>query len=74
MLPLQRVKTIRIAESSDMDSWEALLDHVQKVLLKGASLVKEEMLMPNYTKWSDMSCGGKRDHDELWSGKRRSFG
>ena len=23
-------KTIRIAESSDMDSWEALLDHVQK--------------------------------------------
>ena len=22
-------KTIRIAESSDMDSWEALLDHVQ---------------------------------------------
>ena len=30
VLPLQRVKTIRIAESSDMDSWEALLDHVQK--------------------------------------------
>jgi hypothetical protein len=25
VLPLQRVKTIRIAESSDMDSWEALL-------------------------------------------------
>ena len=22
-------KTIRIAESSDMDSWEAVLDHVQ---------------------------------------------
>ena len=25
VLPLQRVKTIRIAESSDMDSWEAVL-------------------------------------------------
>jgi len=24
VLPLQRVKTIRIAASSDMDSWEAL--------------------------------------------------
>ena len=30
VLPLQRVKTIRIAESSDMDSWEAVLDHVLK--------------------------------------------
>ena len=28
VLPLQRVKTIRIAESSDMDSSEAVLDHV----------------------------------------------
>ena len=26
-------KTIRIAESSDMDSWEALLDHVLKFCL-----------------------------------------
>ena len=25
VLPLQSVKTIRIAESSDMDSWEAVL-------------------------------------------------
>ena len=25
VLPLQRVKPIRIAESSDMDSWEAVL-------------------------------------------------
>ena len=30
VLPLQRVKSIRIAESSDMDSWEAVLGHVQK--------------------------------------------
>ena len=45
-----------------------------KVLLKCASMVKEEMLLPNYTKWSGMSCGGKTDHDESWSGKRRSFG
>ena len=29
-------KTIRIAESSDMDSWEALLDHVQKFLMNYA--------------------------------------
>ena len=44
-----------------------------KVLLKYARSGKVEMLIPNYTKWSGMSCGGK-DHDELWSGKRRSFG
>lgn len=31
-------KTIRIAESSDMDSWEALLGHVQKFLIKCASV------------------------------------
>ena len=50
-------KTIRIAESSDMDSWKALLDHVLKSLLK---MCKVEMLLPNYTKWSGMSCGGKK--------------
>ena len=48
-------KTIRIAESSDMDSWEALLDHVQsfakmcKFLGKDLSFEREkevEILFP----------------------------
>ena len=57
-------KTIRIAESSDMDSWEAVLGHVQKfckdvqVLEKFKEKeTKVEMLLPNYTKGSGMSCG-----------------
>ena len=33
-------KTIRIAESSDMDSWEALLDHVLK-FCKGVQVVEK---------------------------------
>ena len=52
-------KTIRIAESSDMDSWEAVLRPCAKVLLKCASLEKAEMLLPNYTKGCGMSCGDK---------------
>ena len=50
-------KTIRIAESSDMDSWEAVLRPCAKVFPK---MCKVEMLLPNYTKWSCMSCGGKK--------------
>ena len=34
-------KTIRIAESSDMDSWEAVLDHVQ--VLEKIGDLKEKM-------------------------------
>ena len=59
-------KTIRIAESSDMDSWEALLDQVQKFLIKMCkfwkSLSKRNKsgdVLPNYTKWSGMSCGDR---------------
>ena len=49
-----------------MDSWEALLDHVQsfakmcKFLGKDLSFEREkevDMLLPNYTKWCGMSCG-----------------
>ena len=60
-------KTIRIAESSDMDNWEAVLGHVQsfekfcKFLAKfWKSLSNEtnvEVMLSNYTKWSSMSCG-----------------
>ena len=59
-------KTIRIAESSDMDSWEAVLRPCAKfckdvqVLGKDLSFEREkevEMLLPNYTKWCGMSCG-----------------
>ena len=39
-------KTIRIAESSDMDSWEAVLRPCAKVLRKCASLEKVEMCYP----------------------------
>ena len=53
-------KTIRIAESSDMDSWEAVLRPCAKVLTKMCKFwEKVEMLLPNYTKWSGMSCGDK---------------
>ena len=45
-----------------------------KVLLICASLGKVEDVLPNYTLWSGMSCGDNLDHDEKWSGKRRSFG
>ena len=31
-------------------------------------------MLPNYTQWSGMSCWRLMDHDETWSGKRRSFG
>ena len=31
-----------------------------KVLLNYARCGKVEMLLPNYTKWSGMSCGGKK--------------
>ena len=52
-------KTIRIAESSDMDSWEAVLDHVLSFAKNMQDVEKWIMLLPNYTKWSGMSCGGK---------------
>ena len=50
-------KTIRIAESSDMDSWEAVLDHVQ-VFGKPLKFKETEMevVLHSYTKWSGMSC------------------
>ena len=53
-------KTIRIAESSDMDSWNELLGPMCKFLGKDLSFEREkevEMLLPNYTKWCGMSCG-----------------
>ena len=40
VLPLQRVKTIQIAASSDMDDWKAVLGHVQKLLIIWLSLRK----------------------------------
>ena len=75
-------KTIRIAESSDMDSWEAVLGHVQsfakmcKFLGKDLSFEREKgsgdvtqlYQMVWYELWRYL------DHDETWSGKRRSFG
>ena len=63
-------KTIRIAESSDMDSWEAVLDHVLKFSqnVQSGDVVTQLYQMEWYELWR------KRDHDELWSGKRRSFG
>ena len=35
--------------------------------------MKMEMMLPNYTSWSGMSCGGKKGHDESWSETREEF-
>ena len=73
-------KTIRIAESSDMDSWEAVLGHVQSFAKmykfwkslskrnKSGDVVTQLYQMEWYELWRWL------DHDEIWSGKRRSFG
>ena len=46
-------KTIRIAESSDMDSWEAVLDHVLKFLLnvKNGDVVTQLYQLEWYELW-----------------------
>ena len=30
-------------------------------------------MLPNYTNWSGMSCGGKKGHDESWSETKEEF-
>ena len=56
-------KTIRIAESSDMDSWEAVLDHV----LKFSQNVQSGDVVTQLYQMEWYELGGKKNHVELWS-------